>query len=223
MSPDAWKYAKPRELLLYLLAHRAGRTRDQIGLTFWPDASPAQVKNNFHVALHQVRRALGTADVIIFDGERYVVNWSLGVELDAHRFEEDVRAALRVREGALPLLERALSLYAGDFLEDAQAGDWHLEYRDRLQRLYLDGLLACGELQARAGRVDDEAEAYRRVLARDPLHEEAHRRLIASLARAGRRSEALRQYERLVETLERELEADPDPATVALVEQIRRG
>jgi predicted ATPase/DNA-binding SARP family transcriptional activator len=223
MSPDAWKYAKPRELLLYLLAHRGGRTRDQIGLTFWPDASPAQVKNNFHVALHQVRRALGTADVVVFDGERYVVNWALGVELDAQRFEDDVSAALREREGALPKLEHALALYGGDFLEDAHAGDWHLEYRDRLQRLYVDGLLALGELLAKAGRIDDEAEAYRRLLSRDPLHEEAHRRLIASLARAGRRSEALRQYERLVGTLERELDVKPESATVALMERVRRG
>ena len=223
IAPDAWKYAKPRELLLYLLANRAGRTRDQIGLTFWPDATPAQVKNNFHVALHQVRRALGTADVIVFDGERYAVNWSLGVELDAYQFEEDIRVALRAREGALPLLERTLASYAGDFLEDAQAGDWHLEYRDRLQRLYLDGLLAFGEQLAHAGRDDDEAEAYRRVLSRDGLNEEAHRRLIASLARAGRRTEALRQYDRLVETLDRELDAEPDATTVALIERVRRG
>jgi predicted ATPase/DNA-binding SARP family transcriptional activator len=223
MSHDAWRYAKPRELLLYLMTHRAGRTRDQIGLTFWPDASAAQVKNNFHVALHQLRRALGTADLVVFDGERYVVNWALGVELDAHRFDEDVRAALRSRDGALPLLERALAAYAGDFLEDANAGDWHLEYRDHLQRLYADGLLAFGQMLAQAGRVDDEAEAYRRLLSRDPLHEEAHRRLIASLANAGRRSEALRQYDRLVEILDRELEAEPDAATVALVERIRRG
>ena len=223
MSSDTWRYAKPRELLLYFLANRTGRTRDQIGLTFWPDASPAQVKNNFHVALHQLRRALGMADVVVFDGERYVVNWALGVELDAHRFEEDVRAAMRARDGALPVLERALAAYTGDFLEDAHVGDWHLEYRDRLQRLYVDGLIAVGALLAQAGRTDDEADAYRRVLSRDPLHEEAHRLLIASLARAGRRSEALRQYERLVVTLERELDAEPDAATIALVERVRRG
>jgi len=139
------------------------------------------------------------------------------------RLEEDVRSTLRMREGGLPVLERALATYAGDFLEDAHVGDWHLEHRDRLQRLYVDGLLALGELLSRAGRADEEADAYRRILARDAVHEEAHRRLITSLARAGRRSDALRQYDRLASALRRELEAEPEPATVALVERVRRG
>jgi DNA-binding SARP family transcriptional activator len=161
------------------------------------------------------------ADLVVFDGERYVINWSLGVELDARRFEDDVRAALRMRDDGLPALERALAAYAGDFLEDTNAGDWHLEHRDRLQRLYIDGLLALGNLLAQAGRADDEADAYRRILARDALHEEAHRRLITSLARAGRRSDALRHYERLVGALRRELDAEPEPATISLVERLR--
>src|SRR3989454_8333344 len=51
--------AKPRELLLYLLRHPARRTRDQIGPACRRDASPAQVKNKFHVTLHHLRRTLG--------------------------------------------------------------------------------------------------------------------------------------------------------------------
>ena len=39
LPDDAWRYARPRELLLYLMAHKDGRTRDQIGLVFWPEAS----------------------------------------------------------------------------------------------------------------------------------------------------------------------------------------
>jgi tetratricopeptide (TPR) repeat protein len=36
IPPSAWRAARPRELLLYLLSHRGGRTRDQIALAFWP-------------------------------------------------------------------------------------------------------------------------------------------------------------------------------------------
>jgi hypothetical protein len=42
---DAWRSAKMKELLLHLLTCPEGRTREQIGLVFWPDASAAQVKN----------------------------------------------------------------------------------------------------------------------------------------------------------------------------------
>ena len=32
---------RTRELLVHLLAHPEGRTREQVGLAFWPDASAA--------------------------------------------------------------------------------------------------------------------------------------------------------------------------------------
>ena len=138
---------KPRELLLYLLCHPAGRTRDQIGLACWRGASPAQLKNNFHVTLHHLRRILGRPDWIVFEEERYRINPRLVVEFDGRRFETELRAARAVlaRTGDDAPLARALARYRGDFLEDAAAGDWHLEYRERWRRLYLEGKLALGE------------------------------------------------------------------------------
>ncbi|MBV9879796.1 MAG: AAA family ATPase, partial [Gemmatirosa sp.] len=58
----AWGSARPRELLVYLLMHPEGRTKEQVGLAFWPDASAAQLRNSFHVTLHRLRKALGGAD-----------------------------------------------------------------------------------------------------------------------------------------------------------------
>jgi DNA-binding SARP family transcriptional activator len=64
--------AKVRELLLYLTLHPA-RTKEQIALALWPDASPAQVRNTFHVTLHQLRRALGHKAAVAFDGSAYAL------------------------------------------------------------------------------------------------------------------------------------------------------
>ncbi|HSM05597.1 MAG TPA: hypothetical protein VK858_13345, partial [Longimicrobiales bacterium] len=55
----AWPYAKPRELLVYLLLHPGGRSRDQVGDALWPEATDARAKNSFHVTLHHLRKALG--------------------------------------------------------------------------------------------------------------------------------------------------------------------
>jgi hypothetical protein len=41
-SPD-W-IQKSRELLYYLLSHPEGRTKEQIGLALWPEASTAQLR-----------------------------------------------------------------------------------------------------------------------------------------------------------------------------------
>jgi predicted ATPase/DNA-binding SARP family transcriptional activator len=224
VPPTAWRAARPRELLLYLLTHRAGLTRDQIALTFWPDASPAQVKNNFHVTLHHLRRALGRTDLVIFDDERYRVRWELGVVFDAALFETELRDALRGGPAGLSAdaLRAALARYRGDFLADAAAGDWHLESRDYLRRLYRDGLLALAEHEETGSRFAAAAEAYRRLLALDPLDEAAARRLMRCLARHGDRAEALRTFERLSRALRAELAAEPDRDTLALAERVRR-
>src|SRR5205814_10734493 len=114
----AWSSAKPRELLLYLVCHPGGRTRDQIGLALWGDVSPAQRKNDFHITLHQLRSTLGRPDWIVFEEERYRINPRLPVEFDGRQFEADVRAAraaLAKSADAAPLA-RALARFRGDFL-----------------------------------------------------------------------------------------------------------
>jgi predicted ATPase len=141
----AWSGAKSRELLLYLLCHPAGRTREQIGDALWPDVSPAQVKNNLHVTLHDLRRTLGRPDWIVFEEERYRINPRFAVEFDARQFEAEVRGArgTLAKSGDAAPLARALARYKGDFLEEGdsgrEAGDWSLEPRERWRRLYVAG------------------------------------------------------------------------------------
>lgn len=230
LAPNVWRYARPRELLLYLLAHHDGRTRDQIGLVFWPDASATQVKNNFHVMLHHVRKAIGRADLIAFEDDRYRIAWELGVRFDARAFEESVRGGLialraarndEATAAAAQRISEALELYHGDFLADADAGDWHLEVRDRLRRLCVDAALALGERHLKRNEFSEAIASFRRALVGDELHEATHRRLMLALSRAGERSEALRQYERLARALRTDLEAEPERETTALYEQLR--
>jgi DNA-binding SARP family transcriptional activator len=65
--------AKVRELLLYLVLHPAGRTKEQAALALWPDASPAQLRNAFHVTMHQLRRALRDKAAVTYDGTAYAL------------------------------------------------------------------------------------------------------------------------------------------------------
>lgn len=221
---DAWRYARPRELLLYLLAHPDGRTREQIGLVFWPDASVTGMKNNFHVTLHQIRKTLARPDVIVFADGRYRVNWDIGVVFDAGRFDHDVRASLRQRTAvSTEALGQALALYNGPFLDDAGAGDWYLEHRDHLRRLFEDGMLALGRLYTDAARHADAADVYRRLLLYEPLNEEVCRALMRTLALLGRRDEALQVESRMAARYRDELEAEVSKETVALAAAIRRG
>ena len=224
VEPSAWGSARPRELLVYLLLHPEGRTKEQVGLAFWPDASTAQLRNSFHVTLHRLRKALGGADWVSLSGDRYRVDPALVAAFDVADFERELaearRAMRRQADGATAKLEAALAHYRGDLLDGEPVGDWHIEHRDRLQRLYVEALMALGARHAAEQRHARAAEAYRRVLARDELHEEALLALMRALAETGERSQALRLYKRFAERLRTELDAEPDEETRELAEEI---
>jgi DNA-binding SARP family transcriptional activator len=227
IESSAWGSARPRELLMYLLLHPDGRTKEQVGLDFWPDASTEQLRNNFHVTLHRLRKALGATDWVVLAGDRYRVAPDVLREFDVTDFERETTAARkalkRKEDGAAQALERALARYRGDLLDGEPAGDWHVTHRERLQRLYVDALMELGDRLALEERYAKAADAYRRVLARDDLHEEAVRALMTCHAKVGERAQALRLYQRFAERLAKELEAEPDEETTELAEGIQRG
>lgn len=226
IAPEEWPYAKPRELLLYLLAHPEGRTREQIGLDFWPEISAAQVKNNFHVTTHHLRKVLGASEWVRYEKGRYRVATE-GLAYDAGRFEtEAARALKRLRTNsddatAAALLAEVLDGYTGAYLEEEGAGDWHLEIRDRLARLHEEGLLELGHYYSAEGRNAEAAQRFRRLLDLDPVHEEAARLLMLCLARDDKRAEALRVYERLTAELQRALDAEPSKALKDVAAAVR--
>ena len=199
--------ARAKELLLFLLCHSAGRTKDQIGAALWPDAPPAKLRNNFHVTMHRLRKALGATEWIVVDGDTYALDRSRGIELDCETFEREATAALRSRD--LARLERAVALYRGDFFEDAAAGDWFQEGRTRLRELFARSLDTLGELHEAAGDHAAAADAWGKLAALDNLDEEATRKLVEALTRAGDRSAARRAYRRLADALRRELGVEP--------------
>ncbi len=223
----AWGSARSRELLLYLVFHPSGVTKEQVGLAFWPDASAAQVRNTFHVTLHRLRKALGRAEWITVQQDRYRLDPSLTIDCDAIQFESAISDALRnaKRRGAnaSETLSAALSLYTQDLLVGESVGDWHVSLHDRLQRLYFDGLQALSSLQLEAGDYADAIATSRRILASDTLDEDAWRRIMTAHARGGERTQALRIYQQLIDLLVKEIDSTPDRATEKLAQRIRSG
>jgi DNA-binding SARP family transcriptional activator len=225
-SPD-WIH-KPRELLFYLLSHPEGRTKEQIGLALWPEASNAQLRSSFHDTVFRLRRALGAKEWIAFEKGRYALNRSLAYSFDVEAFEGNLSEARRLRseapDRAIGHLREAAGLYGGDFLEgSAVDGEWATVRREELSREYREALLLLGGLLLARERHAEAAEAYRKAIAHDGFLEEAHRGLMRSQAALGERGRALRHYEELVGLLEEQLGARPAPETNALHESLRAG
>jgi len=227
VDASAWGSARPRELLAYLLMHPDGRTKEQVGVAFWPEASASQLRNSFHVTLHRLRKALGGAEWVTVTNDRYRVDPELVAHFDVTAFERDVaearRAVVRQHPDAFAKLERAVTHFRGDFMDGEPVGDWHLEHRDRFQRMYADSLMELGNRFLLEERFEKAADAFRRVLTRDELHEEALQGLMRCHGALGERAQALRVYRRFADRLREELDAEPDRETVRLSERLQQG
>jgi predicted ATPase/DNA-binding SARP family transcriptional activator len=216
-----WSYAKPRELM-FLLASSPPMTKDQIAAALWPDLSRQQLGNALHTALRELRRALGDPGWVVYSDGRYRFDRSRPHECDVTAFEDALAAARRARpaQAALPDLQRAVTVYGGDFLDGMSAGEWALVRRDELRRAFESALLATGRLQMAAGRHQAAAAAFRRAVAHEPLNESAHRELMSSWARLGETARAVRHYEELVTLLRDQVGVPPAAETTALYQRL---
>ncbi|HRP08391.1 MAG TPA: BTAD domain-containing putative transcriptional regulator [Gemmatimonadales bacterium] len=228
VGDNAWTSARSRELLLYLVCHPRGVSKEQVGAAFWPESSAAQVRNAFHVTMHRLRKALQDPEWVETGNDSYRMSPSVRMLFDVARFEQEtttaIRSASRDEPAAAAALDKALSIYRGDFLEGESAtGDWALDERARLQQLHTDGCLALSAIHMLELQHDQAIAVLRRLIQRDRFHEEAWRRLITVHARLGRRTEAIRLYRQLSDLLHDELETLPDRSTVELMDRIQDG
>jgi len=221
-----WPFAKVKELLFYLIS-QPPRTKAQLGLALWPEASSAQLRNSLSTTLYHLRRALGHPEWIIFDDDQYRFNRTRACWFDVDEFEAKLAQAARGQtsapERALAALQAALQLYQGDFVEDLLDGEWFLLRREELRRKYLDALLQLGQLFFAREDYARAADAYRRAIEKDEVLEEAHRELMRCYARQGERGQALRHYQTFEQLIRDELGSLPAAESAALYQRLKRG
>jgi DNA-binding SARP family transcriptional activator/CheY-like chemotaxis protein len=206
-------------LLAYLaLTDPVPQSRDKLVDLLWGSHFEVQARQNLRQALFRLRRALGQ-DALIGDAQD--ISLAPGaVACDAGELE-----AL-TQEGSRASLAKAVGLYRGRLLADvaipeAAWANWLAGEQQRLEGLALDALRRLAEIELGLGHADKALEAAGRALAINNLREDAHRMMIEALAGAGRRAEALKHYQDLVALLKRELNVEPDAATMSLVAGLR--
>jgi DNA-binding SARP family transcriptional activator len=163
----------------------------------------------------------------VFDHGEYRLNRTRSYHFDVDLFEADLAQAARTQadapDRAIALLEHAVSLYQGDFVEDFLEGEWFLLRREELRRKYLEAWMTLGKLHLVRRDYARAAEAFRRAIEKDPVLEQAHRELMRSYARSGERGLALRQFESLEQAMREELGSPPAAESLALYERLKRG
>jgi DNA-binding SARP family transcriptional activator len=202
---------KARMLLAYLAMHPTrAHLRDKLATLLWDDAPTEGARLSLRQALFAIRQAL-PLDPTVLDGD--------GVALAADAVTVDVTEFEQLaRNGDPEALERSASLYQGDLLEgigpgSAQFEEWLRAERERLHELALEVLAKLLGHRMKLGAIEPAIHAALRLSSLDPLQEAAHRALMRLYVRQGRRAAALRQYQRCVDVLQRELGVEPEEAT----------
>lgn len=225
---DDWPLKKAA-LLLKRLALEGRLLKDQAIEFLWPDTDLTSAANNLYKTIHVLRQTLDKtlgkgASSAVFTFEDGILRLAATVWVDVQEFDRlcktppslppDQRAAA---------LEQALDLYQGDLLPDDRYSDWTLLPREDLFRRQREARLALAAHRREAGDFSSSIAILTPLLAHDPADEAVHRELMVLYAMAGRRHEALRQYQACVEALSSELDVSPSAETVAIYSQVISG
>ncbi len=194
-----------------------GMSRDRILAYIWPEVELEKGSHRLTQVLYALRRELNADDLCLGSCE---------VRLNPDRVSCDVWEFETARQAGD--LERAVQLYggpflAGFFLTDAPEFErWVENERAGFAQQVVEALETLAAKSAADGDHHRAVWWWQCLAEHDPLSSRVTIHLMSALAAAGDRAEALERARNYQGMLERELEAAPNPAVMALAEQLRR-
>jgi DNA-binding SARP family transcriptional activator len=224
-----WPRASSRRLLALLLLHPGGLTREQACEALWPECAPEAGARDLRTALSCLRSAIDTRERETADAaglQRRIPTHQRLLRIEPQPNDwVDVHALLAADNPStldVDELRALVALYRGELLPEYRYEEWTLAAREQIRSRWHSLALHLASRLTDDSREQEAIAVLERVLADEPTHEEAARRLMTLLTRAGRRDEALRVYGRLEHDLATELDVGPDETTRSTAEHIRR-
>ena len=221
---------KTEALLCYLgLHYGAAVPRATLINALWPASDPALGALSLNSLIYHLHKLTGKGQggpaLVVHDDGQYRLNVEAGVGVDAACFENlaeigEQHARNGDRGAAGAAYARAVAIYRGDLCmaTNVQA----LLVRERLRSRCLTLLAQIADHHYSMGDYTACLRVAWRLLEEDPCREDAHRLVMCCYVRRGERAAALRHYQTCVEILRTEIDVEPEPATRALLDLIRR-
>lgn len=226
---------KATALMAYLSLSSSPQSRENLTTLFWPEFDQTHALANLRRTLFSLKQILGS-DLLVSTHE------NVGINRDS-LFWHDVSAYRQLLEivkthqhaeyvicpECIDNLEKAVTLYRGDFLEGVNLRDcpefdnWQYMQREVFRADLASTLEKLAYAYSANGEWENAILVARRWVNLDQLNERAHRMLIQIFALAGQRSTAIRQYEECARYLQDESGQSPEKETTALVQKIQTG
>ncbi len=220
VSNSDWQTQTSRDMFFLFLSFPEGLTKEQVGLYFWPDATPEELKLRFKNTLYRLRRAVGRQAIILKD-DYYQFNWSLDYEYDVEIFTTAIQKSLQEKNPQTRIhhLKKAIQNYKGEYLSEVEE-IWAITDRQRYYQMYVDALMRLAHLYMDRKAYKTSLRYCFQALSEDACLEDAHRLAMRIHAATGNRAAIVRQYERCRVALIEEINAPPSKQTRELYETL---
>jgi len=213
---------RARELFFFLVTQlNKPMTKEEIGVSLWPESSSEQLRMQFRNTLYFVRYALGQ-EVINSTDRHYSFNSDMDYSYDVQEFEHQIDQVelADTPSRKIELLQDAMKLYQGEFFPEGE-GSWVMLERQRLAQIHEHSLLELAQLLLERGEPKITLTHCQKLLAEDHCLESAHRLAMQAYAALGNRSGVVNQYEQCKQFLRDELGLEPSPETTKLQKILR--
>jgi LuxR family transcriptional regulator, maltose regulon positive regulatory protein len=211
---------KSLELLKALIAKGPGGVEQTlIAQDLWADSEGDAAESAVRMALHRLRKLLGSDEAILVQEGKLQINPTL-CWVDAWAFEQACRELeLGGSAGACEPVQ-ALRLYGGEAFAAETLQAWMLAARDRWRSKFLRVVRIVGAAQESNAGWQQAIETYEAGIRADPLCEEFYQAVMLGLLKQGKTAEAYSAYRRCRDALSITLGVNPSVQTEALRKQI---
>src|SRR5688572_23585136 len=182
---------KTAALLGYLAFYpQRVHSREELVDLFWPDSDIDAGRGSLRASLASLRvqfeqEGIDANDVL--EADRKVVRLNTAsVETDVARFELTAAAASRIQNPSdrAEELTAAVDLYRGPLMS-GHYDDWIMQERDRIQQVYASLLRNAAASHQEIGDLSKAIQFLQRLVALEPLTEEAYADLMRLFAASG--------------------------------------
>jgi DNA-binding SARP family transcriptional activator len=221
-------------ILRYLIAQPDNSaSADSLMGVFWAEDSPEVARRKLQIAVSAARQSLNSGypcdpggGYILCKNQFYQINSTVTIHTDVDEFLSLWKAGQQASASAsqaITLYESACQLYTGPFFVEDMYADWSFTRREQLHQIYLAMCHALANYYIETSCYEVARKWTNTILKEDHCDEEAHRQLIRIYSAEGRRSEAMRQFQRCERVLVEELGVSPMPETIQLFQTLLTG
>ncbi len=213
-----WRSEKSKEMFFFFLCSRRPLRKDEIVAALWPDLPDDKTTSAFHSNMYRLRKAL-YADCIAKDSGRYVLDPQGSFGFDVEEFQTALQEADALEsddERRIPLLEKALDLFRGQFAPDFYS-EWAENLRWQTEEQYMSLLATLTAAYTDAKEYKKSADLCQRILELDEFNEAAWQRLMTNYVLSDQLEAAKYCYNRYVQILSEDADSD-----VPAFEDVRR-